>query len=389
MKKLQIVRIANDRVQKANLHVGNNIISCDSSTGICKQKIIKNAVTINLSPSGDMTLTPCQVSPCYVKPTGSSRWQLLKIGTTIPVKPGDICSLLSNKCWFKIMTMPDTMEKDDHLLKRKCTEELASEPPDKRICLDTSPKLITSHGDSSNEFQDNKDSKPVNAEKIVPNNGDSIDASTFSKDISPSLLKIKQSSPSSTSLIESPNLLEDPTLTGQKNSSIKKVDAGDNEINIKQDRAMHFSDNGKSHASTEQNKLPSSVTKSNEASVSNSAQVANRRNKCIYADKCYRKNPCHKVQFSHPGDSDFEIIDERPECPYGVHCYRKNFQHKVQFKHSTVRKRAPTPVRSRNVADEFIDELSSDEESVDESDYEPSSWSSEDTDTDLEEAESD
>lgn len=109
-----------------------------------------------------------------------------------------------------------------------------------------------------------------------------------------------------------------------------------------------------------------------------------------YLNSIFRKNPHHKVQFSHPGDSDFEEVDERPECPYGIHCYRKNLQHKTQFKHSTMRKRrAPTPVRSPRYDDESLMEASSEDESVDESEYEPSDYSSDDTNSDVENVESD
>jgi len=56
-----------------------------------------------------------------------------------------------------------------------------------------------------------------------------------------------------------------------------------------------------------------------------------------------------------------------------VKCYRKNPQHKAQFKHTVPRRRrrAATPVHSV-VVDTSETDASSAEESVDESDYEPS-----------------
>ncbi|XP_043686309.1 aprataxin and PNK-like factor isoform X4 [Vespula pensylvanica] len=280
-----------------------------------------------------MTLTPYQVSPCYIKSTGSSRWHLLKLGTAVPIKPGDICSLLSDKCWFKIITMSETVEKHNHLLKRKCTDDIPFEPMDKKICFDTSPKSIASHGDGCNESQDNKDSKPIAVEMPILSKGSSIIMSTFSKD-------------------------------------------------------MDASDCGDSHTLIQQDVHSSPTLEQNKASVSGAEQVETKRNKCIYKDKCYRKNPHHKVQFSHPGDPDFEEVDERPECPYGIHCYRKNLRHKAQFKHSTMRKRrAPTPVRSPRCDNESVIEISSGDESVDESEYEPSEYTSE-TNSDVEDVES-
>lgn len=86
-----------------------------------------------------------------------------------------------------------------------------------------------------------------------------------------------------------------------------------------------------------------------------------------------RKNPNHKNNYSHPDDSDYDEIDDREECPYGIKCYRKNLQHKMQFKHTRAprhRRRAATPMHSATI--DITSDNSSAEESVDESDYEPS-----------------
>ncbi|XP_046832429.1 aprataxin and PNK-like factor isoform X1 [Vespa crabro] len=336
-----------------------------------------------------MTLTPYQVSPCYIKSTGSSRWHLLKLGTAVPIKPGDICSLLSDKCWFKIMTMSETVEKDNHLLKRKCTDDIPFEPMDKKICFDTSPKSITSHGDGSSETQDNKDFKPITVETPILNKGSSIILSTFSKHMDTSSSENNQTILSSISMEENPDLPKESTLD-KENSNIQKEESKKVEANVKQDHVMHSSDRDESHTLAQQDMHSSPTLEQNKASVSGAEQVETKRNKCVYKDKCYRRNPHHKVQFSHPGDPDFEEVDERPECPYGINCYRKNLQHKAQFKHSTMRKRrAPTPVRSPRCDNESVVEASSEDESVDESEYEPSDFSSDDTNTDIENVESD
>lgn len=54
-----------------------------------------------------------------MKSAECSRWQLLKLGTSVPIKPGDVCSLLPDKCWFKIVSVPETMEENDETLERK------------------------------------------------------------------------------------------------------------------------------------------------------------------------------------------------------------------------------------------------------------------------------
>lgn len=67
-----------------------------------------------------MTITPCQGSPCYMKSVESSRWKLLKQGTSVPIKPGDICSLIPEKCWFKVVSVSENMENNqEQTLKRK------------------------------------------------------------------------------------------------------------------------------------------------------------------------------------------------------------------------------------------------------------------------------
>lgn len=315
---------------------------------------------------------------------------------------------------------------------------------DKKICFDTSPKSIASHGDGCNESQDNKDSKPIAVEMPILSKESSIIVSTFSKDMdarflffinickeSKSLIiegnivllmfPLNDSSPEnnqtildSISMAENPDLPKESTLV-KENSNIQEEESKKVEANVKQDHVMHSSDCGDSHTLIQQDVHSSPTLEQNKASVSGAEQVETKRNKCIYKDKCYRyidfvdiiiffiknfccfiiylnsifrKNPHHKVQFSHPGDPDFEEVDERPECPYGIHCYRKNLRHKAQFKHSTMRKRrAPTPVRSPRCDNESVIEVSSGDESVDESEYEPSEYTSE-TNSDVEDVES-
>lgn len=82
-----------------------------------------------------MTITPYQVAPCYMKSTDSSKWKLLELGTTVPIKPGDVCSLLPDKCWFKIISVPTTMESES-ALKRKVLQQDYFMPA-KKVCPDS------------------------------------------------------------------------------------------------------------------------------------------------------------------------------------------------------------------------------------------------------------
>lgn len=105
----------------------------------------------------------------------------------------------------------------------------------------------------------------------------------------------------------------------------------------------------------------------------------------IFNKFVHRKNPNHKNNYSHPADSDYDEVDDREECPHGIKCYRKNPQHKMQFKHTRVprrRRRAVTPMHSVIVDTTFETDHSSTEESVDESDYEPSMYTESSDDLD-------
>lgn len=59
-----------------------------------------------------------------------------------------------------------------------------------------------------------------------------------------------------------------------------------------------------------------------------------------------RKSAQHRVEFSHPGDPDYNDKD-LPECPYGTTCYRKNKQHRLDFKHTVRLRRTRRPQNSK------------------------------------------
>lgn len=93
--------------------------------------------------------------------------------------------------------------------------------------------------------------------------------------------------------------------------------------------------------------------------------LSTSRRTCFYGSSCYRKNPQHRVEFSHPGDSDYpsqskvsddpvSSVDSRPLCEYGSACYRKNPQHRVDFRHDAPKKRKARPSK--------IEDLPSDNE---------------------------
>ncbi|KAK0083055.1 hypothetical protein PV326_006897, partial [Microctonus aethiopoides] len=133
----------------------------------------------------------------------------------------------------------------------------------------------------------------------------------------------------------------------------------------------HFSDHGTNSIDTKTLIAPIVTTEDPQTSTTLFTPL---RNRCVYGSECYRKNSEHKAKFSHPGDSDYDIKDNRPECRYGIKCYRKDSKHKQDFKHTMIRHQRPqtSTVMSIRDANESGTDNSSAEESVDESEYEPS-----------------
>lgn len=129
-----------------------------------------------------------------MKSAGCARWRSLKLGSSVPIKPGDVCSLLPDKCWFKIIST-DTMQEGDQTLKRKVQkflfdisednfareillrffafqvdeEDLNNEVDSKKACLLSSMEAVVSPGKTLNDVLQDKD--PSNERKDFPING--------------------------------------------------------------------------------------------------------------------------------------------------------------------------------------------------------------------------
>ncbi|XP_076759778.1 uncharacterized protein LOC143428607 [Xylocopa sonorina] len=335
MKKLQLLRVDNDLVEKVDLKIGDNIIGRTVSGGRNDDRIIKHAVTINVTPVNELTITPYQVTPCYMKSIESSRWQLLELGATVAIKPGDICSLLPDKCWFKILSVSNNMENDNEsALKRKVSEDINSDMDEKRPC--------TESGEGDNEILNGgNDSSKVHIEEGVANK----DKLLYKKNEEKKMESDSSQSPAANDdhKVENANKpISKDSINGKRNACELKV-------------------------------YPPNTT-------GNSF----RREQCKYGEKCYRENPQHKVEFSHFGDPDYDALNNREECPYGTKCYRTNPQHKMQFKHTVTNitskrnEQCRKKRRTQRILDTsgIMENLSSEEsmdESVDESEYELSS----------------
>ncbi|KZC06383.1 Aprataxin and PNK-like factor [Dufourea novaeangliae] len=363
MKRLQILRVDNDLVEKAYLQIGNNIIGRSVATGWDNDQNIKHAVTINLSPDNEMTITP--VSPCYMKSTETSRWKLLKVGTTVPLKPGDVCSLLSHKCWFKVMSVPVTMEDDqEHAIKRKAKEEISCDIPDKKPCTDIGEgDNVQSRNVANNLRTDNNNIVEEKNKEIT------VIKQDLSNDIAvtESAEQNVQEHLASRILVIAANSTTSSVFSYSSSKVEKKIHTSNSKS---QDNEPYTTGQAEISASVHVDKPNVS------ASVTTDRP---RREKCYYGKDCYRKNPRHTVDFSHPGDSDYDVPDDRKSCPYGKRCYRTNPQHKMQYKHTATnavsphrKQRSRETVRASSDTLSDLEDLSADEsaeESVDESEY--------------------
>lgn len=316
-----------------------------------------------------------------MKSAGCTRWRSLELGSSVPIKPGDVCSLLPDKCWFKIISMPDTMQEGDQTLKRKVDQEDSNdEAESKKACLLSSMEAAVSPVKPTNDVP--RDEEPPSQPKECPvnGNGEHGDAAAPVLQTNPASSPQGNDMPATSSKMSTDSQDERPPPPVERESSRKRrakninvmskaATNGDSGKRIKWDCGAHFSD--QIEADPDDPKSPVAAPQ-DQASASNPDRVP--REKCMYGGRCYRKNPNHKNNYSHPNDSDYDEVDDRQECPYGMKCYRKNPQHKTQFKHTAAprrRRRAATPVRPV-VVDTSETDASSAEESVDESDYEPS-----------------
>ncbi|XP_011052359.1 PREDICTED: aprataxin and PNK-like factor isoform X2 [Acromyrmex echinatior] len=313
-----------------------------------------------------------------MKPAGCARWRSLKLGNSVPIKPGDVCSLLPDKCWFKIIST-DTMQEGDQTLKRKVDEvDLNNEVDSKKACFLSSMEAAVSSGKTLHDVLQDKDLSNEHKDCPVNGNGEHRDEAAPILQIDPASVPEgnDMAGTSSKMSIDSQDVIEPPV--DQENNRKRKV----RNINLTNKAAIN-DESGKKvkwdiDVSDQIEEVPSNNPQSpvampqDQASTSNSNRVP--REKCRYGAQCYRKNPNHKNNYSHPDDLDYDEVDNREECPYGMKCYRKNPQHKAQFKHTSAprrRRRAATPMHLV-VVDTSETEVSSAEESVEESDYEPS-----------------
>ncbi|XP_066593190.1 aprataxin and PNK-like factor isoform X2 [Prorops nasuta] len=350
LEKLQIMKIEDDTVEKIDLNddVEN----------------IKGAVTINLSSHGETTIS--SVLPCYIKSVGCARWKFLKLGETMPIKSGDICSLLPITCLLKVASIY-VMETNKSNLKRKDmvdTSDLNEVPPEKKLCSDNEFSLenensfnITSTEDSSKERKEFSSSQ----------------LSELIKDIYAASLPEEEEHLQPMEQNNEANKPQVPdSVANMQSNEVTVVDnfVSNSGIELNEERAIQ--DTSVSIVDlndSSESKQPCTSSNKNQiiASCSTSESKVIPRDKCAYGIKCYRKNQSHKEKFSHPGDSDYAVPDNRPECYYGIKCYRRSEEHKKTYKHTELRPDIRPREEEYYTTEESSDGLS---ESIDASDLE-------------------
>lgn len=326
-----------------------------------------------------------------MKSAASPKWQLLKSGIAISIKPGDACCLLPNKCWFKIILVPDTMEESDHGSKRKADED-SIEPPDKKLCSTSSTEAVISPSETLNEIlNDHNDNVKVENEDVSNKEEETVVIKDIYSASSPEEHKSQAENFAVASTSgETFDVYQASTSRKESDENVKDKEmfTGEHSGKIKEDESDHVNDQSEDSNDVVMTEERRPAPNQNQTGTSFPRNINNpKRDKCAYGKACYRKNPHHKAQFSHPGDSDYETLDERPECPYGVRCYRKTAQHKAKYKHislkKTPRRQASKPVRPARREFWSDSDQSTAEESVDESEYDPlTDESSEDTKSD-------
>ncbi|KAJ8672794.1 hypothetical protein QAD02_004054 [Eretmocerus hayati] len=258
---------------------------------------------------------------------------------------------------------------DANNLKRKVDSKENGEPVDKKQCLKTL-------NDTSSSLDDGKvdDSQKSMSECIVPQ-----------QESNPKIQKEIGEQTMGSNNINEDQVSEVLRVSRDEEKNLDDSDSSDKKMDSNCDNSDNHSNQDLGSREEEETVRETVANEDNASSTTQSSNIQNVfREKCKYGSQCYRLSAEHKTKFSHPGDSDYDVVDDRPECPYGRQCYRKNPQHKLDYKHTkSAQRKAKTTARPES-PDEFTDE--SPDESVDESEYEPSFI---DDDEDLGEIESD
>ncbi|XP_008204100.1 aprataxin and PNK-like factor [Nasonia vitripennis] len=259
--------------------------------------------------------------------------------------------------------------------KRKAEEILENEPPDKRPSTDLDVEMKSKHALNNND-NDSYSIKNVNTDNVQVN---IISEDIHQDDVESSSLQdsnVNNKEKEKESIVERETNEDSSAKYGKEQKSESESDCEKRDNRDLNSEAENYVNEDLNNS---ESKLEEQTTDSNPVNLNidnidqgTSNTQSQPRVKCKYGSQCYRLNAEHKAEFSHPGDPDYDTPDNRPECPYGLDCYRKNPQHKLDYKHTqSKRKRTQTTVRSVSLQD-LSDLEDSWEESVDESDYDPS-----------------
>ncbi|KAL7301301.1 hypothetical protein TKK_0006039 [Trichogramma kaykai] len=357
----QIICVDNLIARKIRLQVGDNVIGNDIVKN--DEPTLSKAINIQVTPDGQMSITPFKGVQCYIRGRADSNWRQLGIDTTYPLHLQDTCLLNPIKIWFRVIS---AMSENNNLVNKRLEESSGDEPPCKKPCSEIDNSSAGT-GDNSvqdsavdNEAHNNTPYEAITLQ-IKGEQSSNDTAETKEHDQIETKINLKSDENEQSDPLFIPNVNDDHGDDFEARILNGQVGDGDQALDI-----------GNATGSSDQ----VGVSNATGDGAQQTGQTNNKpkyREKCKYGDTCYRINSEHRSQFSHPGDSDYNLIDQRPECEYGTACYRKNSQHKQDYKHTVrkPRKIKTTVARQLTPESDFSDEDSF-TESIDESDYDPS-----------------
>ncbi|GLV40436.1 uncharacterized protein CBL_04236 [Carabus blaptoides fortunei] len=428
-----------------SFNVGEHTIGRGSNLLCNSKKISRNHGKLKITESDGVFLESIHNNPCFYQKCNSPNISIVTFGNTIQIHNDDQIALSLDDGWFKVhikVTVNTTNKGDvqstssgvenviaidtnkDNLSRKRELDE-SNETDSKRLKNFEASEL--SRSDAANATTVEKE-QTINASTSENTGHNIISASEIKKEPletnldndnrchisnnSDAVIKtepvedeIQNSNPAGskidnntdTTIKEEPPGANDVPIGTEIDNNIDT--ALDDSLQINNDNTSTKDDTEKVVKEEKKDSTDDTCkNKDNDGKASTSG--TNKRvwrDRCWYGSTCYRKNAAHRIELTHPGDSDYDSDpnDTRPICCYGTDCYRKNKEHRKRLKHPgqkklgtkppsqrkkrKVKKRNPSPANSDfedSYDGSFIDDGSSSDE------YEPTGES--DTESDYE-----
>ncbi|KAF5308181.1 hypothetical protein FQR65_LT06361 [Abscondita terminalis] len=368
MMSVIIYKLEVDKVPIANLKEGVHpfgrgaLLECDD------RRVSRNHGIIEITNNA-VTIASTHQNPCFYQTADSKTITILPKHSPVSLNDGDKFALLADQFWYRVK-----IEKSE-------------------IAGNNIDEVLNDHNES-NKSTHNGDTE-ITKRNYESDDGDNLQNKKIKLNDEPSPANVTEehviSETPSASKTNVPFTAEDAKLKAMLFSS----DEEDNQIPPLS--LPQTDETGKSAETKDVAENPD-----NKAGTSKTNVKRQWRDYCIYGAECYRKNQAHFIEYSHPGDSDYESDpnDDRPACSFGSQCYRTNKDHRKGYKHPRggnipkppKNKQKPTPKKRTNNVN-YVQESSEDDYDMDDpfmadsgSEFEIDSVSEDDTDSDLSDA---